>query len=538
SGSYFQLLRNSAVGPRSRLISASSKLPFQVRRVLRGAALEEQPSCVPCAHLPAVVHASLFKTEPGRESLRNGVVELIVSDSADKLRFVSLPTPGGRGYSYLLLSGGAPLTKCCPCDGTEKRLLSKSPPSLDPFDSRNRLSALVELYGVLWGAQAAQADLLRSGIQTIFQRFRSLEIRGEFVFCVPDPPKPDPPKVETAESLKRWVKLFAAKECIFIERDRLGAELQFCEGAGYVWARLAVGESTALVSCVPDNPNFLGPFRASILVLGPAISAGLFSSLYRLYHVPRSRKASWPEFERFRTTTQIRVCNVLVQWTKKYASDFLSPTSGLAFIKETMQFVEEVLAQDHVGMAKQIRKNLVKLKDLCENPSLVMKAIPMTIPKASGKGDPSANVFLQPPEEVARQLTLIEFNLFSSILVGGKLICWGIGRDPSELLNQAWTKSDATTRAPNIVAFTRRFNAVACWTAKCLHGLNNFSTLMAFIAGLNKACITRLKLTAKELPSKFAKKLADFERLMTAEGSFKNYRACIRAANPPCIPYM
>ena len=68
--------------------------------------------------------------------------------------------------------------------------------------------------------------------------------------------------------------------------------------------------------------------------------------------------------------------------------------------------------------------------------------------------------------------------------------------------------------------------------------MNNFATLMAFIAGFNKAPVSRLKHTMKELNGKTAKKMTDLEHIMTAEGSYKNYRTKIHTVNPPCIPYL
>jgi son of sevenless-like protein len=51
------------------------------------------------------------------------------------------------------------------------------------------------------------------------------------------------------------------------------------------------------------------------------------------------------------------------------------------------------------------------------------------------------------PEEMARQLTLIEHDLFKSI-------------KPAECVGQAWNKKDREKRAPNVLRMIQRFNQV------------------------------------------------------------------------------
>lgn len=51
------------------------------------------------------------------------------------------------------------------------------------------------------------------------------------------------------------------------------------------------------------------------------------------------------------------------------------------------------------------------------------------------------------PEEIARQLTLIEFNIFQSI-------------KPSECMGQCWAKKEKQFKSPNILNMIQRFNKV------------------------------------------------------------------------------
>jgi hypothetical protein len=68
------------------------------------------------------------------------------------------------------------------------------------------------------------------------------------------------------------------------------------------------------------------------------------------------------KFEKLRERVQLRVCNVLQQWSKHYASDFEHPEYGRQLIEEMLKFAEEVTADDGLhATTKNIRKNLLKL---------------------------------------------------------------------------------------------------------------------------------------------------------------------------------
>lgn len=152
------------------------------------------------------------------------------------------------------------------------------------------------------------------------------------------------------------------------------------------------------------------------------------------------------------------------------------------------------------------------------------------------------------PEELARQLTLIESNLYRAI-------------KPWELLNQSWAKKDKDKRAPRVISMINRFNQVSHWVAtvvvqadplkhriavmkhiievcdRCL-ALNNFNAVMEIISGLQAASVYRLKQTRSALDSKHIKMLEDCENIMNRHQNFKNLRAHLHSVDPPCIPYV
>ncbi|XP_031746939.1 ras-specific guanine nucleotide-releasing factor RalGPS1 isoform X4 [Xenopus tropicalis] len=153
------------------------------------------------------------------------------------------------------------------------------------------------------------------------------------------------------------------------------------------------------------------------------------------------------------------------------------------------------------------------------------------------------------PEEFASQITLMDVPVFKEIL-------------PEELASCGWNKKEKHILAPNVVAFTRRFNQVSFWVvreiltaqtlkiraeilshfvkiAKKLLELNNIHSLMAVVSALQSAPIFRLTKTWALLNRKDKTTFEKLDYLLSKEDNCKRMREHIRSLKMvPCIPYL
>jgi hypothetical protein len=151
-------------------------------------------------------------------------------------------------------------------------------------------------------------------------------------------------------------------------------------------------------------------------------------------------------------------------------------------------------------------------------------------------------------QEIAQQLTVIEYNLFSKI-------------QPSELINQAWNGQAARRRAPHVLDLIQRTNRLSFWIASlllwqptlsarfkmltkivsvgvALKELNNYNTLMGIVAGLSMSCVNRLRATFGQLDRKPQEMLEKLQTILNPGSSFKNYRQELHNAKHPVLPYL
>lgn len=272
----------------------------------------------------------------------------------------------------------------------------------------------------------------------------------------------------------------------------------------------------------------------------------LLEGLVARYNIPKPVRMTDKIFAKEKQTPiRLRVVNVFKSWIKDYWYDFSSSQETVDRFKE---FLEGELSKTNSASAKLLRDLLIKKQSNKEDTrQIVFSTDP---PKSLMPSNLSQDLQLLDihPEEVARQMTLLESELFSAI-------------EPRECLNQAWNKSGREDNAPHILAMIRRFNEVSRWVAteivkaesvqiravllnrfiviaeKC-RGLNNYNAVMEILAGLQQSSVHRLKQTWGLLPSKTMELFTYLNSLMSREGNFKNFRESLHLENPPCIPYL
>ncbi|XP_078128026.1 ras-specific guanine nucleotide-releasing factor RalGPS1 isoform X3 [Sander vitreus] len=175
------------------------------------------------------------------------------------------------------------------------------------------------------------------------------------------------------------------------------------------------------------------------------------------------------------------------------------------------------------------------------------------------------------PEEFASQITLMDAPVFKAIHPERDMTgtgCFAVGKldkrrcQETELASCGWNGKEKHRLAPNVVAFTRRFNQVSFWLvreiltaqtlkiraeilghfvkiAKKLLELNNLHSLVSVVSALQSAPIFRLSKTWALISRKDKATFEKLNYLTSKEENYTRMREYIRSLKMvPSIPYL
>ncbi|KAJ9108726.1 hypothetical protein QFC21_000046 [Naganishia friedmannii] len=253
--------------------------------------------------------------------------------------------------------------------------------------------------------------------------------------------------------------------------------------------------------------------------------------------------------ERKQKPVKLRVFNILKTWLDQHYNETLD-----ADILESIQeFATDIMARDtQVRMPSQQLIRAVQRRQsdgdilLRRMTTTSAAAPPPIVPKlGAGKALQLADIN---PIELARQMTLMEFELYNRI-------------QPVDCLNKAWSQTDRPEAGPNIKAMILTSNRIAGWIAEAIlvhndpkkrasvmkhlvqaaehcRAIHNFSTMAAIMAGLNSTPVRRLQRTRSLLSPKTLALFDDLDKTLDSGKNFAAYRERLKRVDPPCIPFL
>ncbi|KAG2202213.1 hypothetical protein INT47_002132 [Mucor saturninus] len=242
---------------------------------------------------------------------------------------------------------------------------------------------------------------------------------------------------------------------------------------------------------------------------------------------------------------RLRVFNVMKNWLENYYND------EDEFILNKLQFFANTVICDSSSFsAEQLNRLIRKRRELSTNGGGLKRLIPNAM---SGpvpivpKNMQHIRLLDTDPLELARQLSIMDFKLYSSIR-------------PIECLGKAWSK-DSSENAVNVKQSIDYCNQLTSWVTgsilnnkeakkrvvvvkhwsqvanRCLE-MNNYNTCMAILSAFDNSAIGRLKKTWELVSSRTSQSLAHIRKLMGSNRNFTEYREMIHSVNPPCIPFL
>jgi hypothetical protein len=274
--------------------------------------------------------------------------------------------------------------------------------------------------------------------------------------------------------------------------------------------------------------------------------------LQRFNHIPTAHKSASAN-AKMQYAVKLRVCNLLKTWIAHYYEDFGENEQLMlqlhAFIKEVgasatasqfARILQATLSKAErggpLGSSSGARESIASP----QNMSLVPE--PCSLPRNVTLDTLTmANV---PTLELARQLTLIEYDLYAAI-------------PKREFLDLGWTKDQSTAILKTIRWFNHvsrvvandilsgetakaRAKSMIRWSevAIALEKMGNFNGLLEVLSGLANSSVKRLKRSWDSVPSKVKKSVDELNGLVSSDHNFKAMRDSVKGRELPVLPYL
>lgn len=281
-----------------------------------------------------------------------------------------------------------------------------------------------------------------------------------------------------------------------------------------------------------------------------------------------SQREDWQRYRKeYVQPVQIRVLNVLRHWVDQHFYDFERDDQ---LLKQLLVFFDTVNGKTMRKWAESILKIVQRKMEQTENPKQISYAYGSMPPAIEHhlEIEHDVNLFTVHPLELARQLTVLEFELYKTV-------------KPSELVGSVWTKRDKETTSPNLLRMIKHTTNVrkhkfrltlfysffslfsvhlqfTNWIIKSileaenieervavlnraievmmvLYELNNFNGVLSVVSAIYSAAIFRLKFTIKGVPDRYKNFLEECHELIADH--YRRYREILRSINPPCVPF-